>query len=357
MIYRLPTLINLTRTLPERGVRDTGKDLLSVLVRPTLATSLPRHLQIEIITRCNLACIMCPRTVALEKADSEHQKNEWQQEMPFARFLAIINQMPNLQTLSLHGIGEPLLHPHLFEMVEVAAARGIQVRFTTNATLLNQSKCERLIRTGLYRIIISLDGATAATYEGIRAKANFERVIENILKLSKTRDDLNQKTPTIDIAMVVSRLNYAEGPKLIDLAHHLGADGVILSPMQPPEAKLAEMVCDLENWNQITVEAESRARQMGIKLYVRGGSRPGKARNGKPVKETYKCLQPWLSSVVMMNGEMMPCCNIHDSRFSMGNSFEDDFINLWNGPCYRSFRAELRRKEDTPVPCRWCPDF
>lgn len=350
----LPVIANLTGSLWQRGVRNTSADLQSIVLKPLMARSLPRHLQIEIITRCNLACTMCPRTVALKRARSQEEVNPWYRQMPFERFKEIINQFHALQSLSLHGIGEPLMHPQLFEMVEASAARGIKVRFTTNATLLDQAKSERLIMSRLHQLIISMDGATAETYEAIRQGAHFEYVVENIRALSSAKRAMKSATPLIYLNMVVCRSNHHEAAQLVDLAHTIGAECVVLSPIQPPAAEIAHMVCDSESWNRAVAAAKRRARKWGIVLYAR---RKERSSHHRSPKKTYQCLNPWLSAVVLMNGDVMPCCNIHDADFSMGNLFDESFPKVWNGPAYQSFRSELRQKGHVPKPCRWCPDF
>lgn len=351
---RRSALIVLAKAAREHGVGEALQGLQTVAFRPAVATQPPRHLQIEIITHCNLGCIMCPRTVSLARAASAEQQKAWQRWMPYATFLMVLDQFPGVQTLSLHGIGEPLMHPHLFDMVSAAAQRGVQVRFTTNATLLDQDRCERLIASGLHRLIVSLDGATAAAYEAIRPGAKLEKVLENLRTLTGLRRWTGATRPRIEIAMVVQALNAMEAPDLVALAHELGADGVILSPMQPPETDLAELACDVETWRSVVREARTKSRQLGIPLHVRGGRPVHPRRDPKP---TWRCMHPWFSAVVTLDGEVMPCCNIHDPASSMGNGLTESFTEVWNGSRYLSFRRELRRKGHVPEPCRWCPDF
>lgn len=352
---KLRATIKILHTINKRGLRESAADIRSVIRQPIVAPNFPRHLQIEIITRCNLECIMCPRTVALESAQSSAQKKAWQRQMNLENFRRIIDGIPKIQTLSLHGIGEPLMHPHIFEMVQIASSAGIAVRFTTNATLLNSAKSERLLKAGLYRIIFSLDGATPETYETIRVGAKFDSVIENIQRFMSRRKDLNQNNPIVDINMVVTRQNYFEADKMIELCSELGVDGLILSPMQPPEKEFENNCCDTETWDALAKRARERAGRSGIKLYLRGGMRGNK----KPIakKQTHKCLHPWTTAVVTMDGDVMPCCNIHSKAFSMGNVFSQNFAELWNDTCYKNFRSELRQKGNIPKPCRWCPDF
>ncbi|HMS41135.1 MAG TPA: radical SAM protein [Pyrinomonadaceae bacterium] len=348
-------ILKILHTINKRNLRESAADFRSVVLQPLTAPNLPRHLQIEIITRCNLECVMCPRTVALENASTAAQKKVWQRQMSIENFRHIIEEIPKIQTLSLHGIGEPLMHPHLFEMIEIAASVKIDVRFTTNATLLNSSKSEDLLKTGISRVIFSLDGATMETYEKIRIGAKFDKVIENIRRFLLLRKEFGQKNPIADINMVVTRQNYFEAEKMIELGAELGVDSIILSPMQPPEKELEENCCDSEMWHALAERAKQKAKTINIKLYLRGGIYESKKTFAE--KQTHKCLHPWTTAVVTMDGEVMPCCNIHSKTFSMGNIFTRNFAELWNDTCYKNFRSELRQKGNVPLPCRWCPDF
>lgn len=352
---KLRATLKILHTINKRGLQESAADIKSVIRQPVVAPNLPRHLQIEIITRCNLECVMCPRTVALERAQSSTQKKAWQRQMSIENFRQIIDGIPNIQTLSLHGIGEPLMHPHIFEMVEIASSAGIAVRFTTNATLLNPAKSKRLLNAGLNRIIFSLDGATPETYEKIRIGAKFDDVIKKINWFMSQRKKLNQKNPIVDVNMVVTRRNCFEAEKMIELCAELGADGLILSPVQPPEKEFENICCDTDTWNTLAERAKQKAKTSGVKLYLRGGIRSNKKAVAE--KQTHKCIHPWTSAVVMMDGEVMPCCNIHSKDFSMGNVFSQNFAELWNDSGYKNFRSELRQKGNVPKPCRWCPDF
>ena len=63
---------------------------------------------------------------------------------------------------------------------ESATARGIEVGFNSNAMLLTRARAERLVALGLDWLHVSLDGATAATHEGIRSGADFARITGNL---------------------------------------------------------------------------------------------------------------------------------------------------------------------------------
>lgn len=357
-MYRVPIVLQFTRNMRQRGMDSAVRDLLSLLTRPAVAPNLPRHLQIEVTTYCNLRCIMCPRTVMLAEAKTYEEGDIWLRHLPFSRFQAIIKQLPQLNSISLHGIGEPLLHPHLFDMIEVASARGIRVRFTTNATLLTPTRIERLLASKLHRLIISLDGATAHTYEKIRVRAVFEQVIGNIEMLMRKWERMDKNRPHIDINMVVNRVNLGEVNALIDLVASLGVGSVLLSPLEPSSPSTQDLVCDVEDWRHVTQMAKRHARKVGVKLFTRGGTMPIMAMADQNAeKRTDRCLYPWTTAVVTLNGEVMPCCNIYHIRHSMGNAFEGHFETVWNGSRYQAFRLDLKQRDHVPEPCSWCPEF
>jgi radical SAM protein with 4Fe4S-binding SPASM domain len=347
---RLLATATLLRDARKTSVSATAQTLRTILFRPATACAPPRHLQVEIITSCNLACVMCPRTVALERAPAAP---EWHRRMPLDRFLTLLDEFPTLQSLSLHGIGEPLMHPQLFEMIAAAERRGVVVRFTTNATLLDRDRSGRVLASRLHRLIVSLDGATAATYEAIRPGARFVQVVENVRRLTMLRRESGAVLPRVDISMVVQASNAGEAPAVVALAHELGAAGVILSPMIPPVRELAALACDSATWNQAVDDSRRKARELGIALF---------AREGQPLpdatpKATHRCMHPWFSTVVTLDGAVMPCCNVHDPDFGMGNAVDDGFAEVWNGERYRAFRGEIKQHGHVPEACRKCPEF
>src|SRR5205823_2210866 len=107
--------------------------------------------------------------------------------MDFDTFTRLLDQFPDLEELQLQGLGEPMMHPRFFDMVAYAAARGIKVGTNTNLTLLNARRAEQCVTSGLAELHASIDGATAATYEDIRIRSHFDRVVRNVEGLVEAR--------------------------------------------------------------------------------------------------------------------------------------------------------------------------
>jgi MoaA/NifB/PqqE/SkfB family radical SAM enzyme len=80
-----------------------------------------------------------------------------------------------------YGIGEPLIHPHIFNMIRIAHDAGIRTGLSTNATLIDDNRSDQLLECGLDYLILAFDGASKETYEKYRLGATFEKTRENVL--------------------------------------------------------------------------------------------------------------------------------------------------------------------------------
>lgn len=87
-----------------------------------------KHIYIEITNACNLKCSFCPSASLTKRKYVD--KDDFQN---------IIFQVKNYtNTVYLHILGEPLLHPNFKELVECCKKNNIRIRLTTNGTLLHQ---------------------------------------------------------------------------------------------------------------------------------------------------------------------------------------------------------------------------
>lgn len=319
---------------------------------------LPAYVQIEPVGRCNLACEMCAVRFRDESPPAL---------MAWELFTRIVDEIPTLETLHLQGLGEPTLHPRFFEMVRYAARRGIRVTTNTNLTLLNARSADAWAGAGLHTIHVSIDGATAPTYESIRVNASYRRVTENLCALLEARQRLGRNTPRIHLVAVLMRRNLAELPGLVRLAARWGVDRLFVQqlchdfvegnlpeayrPMREFVATEALYQINPEEVEGTFAEARALAYMLGVDLRL-PRARPRPHPHGLPGRE--RCDWPWNGAYVTYDGQMMPCCMISTpDRARMGSLSEGHVVEIWNGPRYREFRAAL----DSPTPpevCRAC---
>jgi radical SAM protein with 4Fe4S-binding SPASM domain len=327
-----------------------------------VAPPLPTELQVEVTGSCNLACEMClvryrPKLGRREGA------------MSFATFKSIVDELPALEKITLQGLGEPLLAPDLFEMIEYAAARGVRMGFNTNGTFLSRERVERLVNAGLDWLHVSVDGATAETYESIRHGSSFERVRKNVIGLVETMRELHATRPVVQLVFVAMRRNVAEIPALVRLAHEWGVGRLWVQNL----SHSFDDTMDSAGYGEIRLYAErealwggddravaedafargqSTADELGVELRLpRLEEPPAVARDpGAP-----GCHWPFESAYVKYDAKVQPCCMVMGSdRAILGDAEAKTFADVWHSPEYASFRQGLTGSGEPPEVCRGC---
>jgi len=316
----------------------------------------PRFVQIEPVGECNLRCRMCP--VRYREVTNAF--------MAWDAYARVVDQLPELTELHLQGLGEPLLHPRFFDMVEYAVARGVTVSVNTNLTLLTPAKAERAATCGLSAIYVSVDGATPETYERIRVDARFAMLERNAERLLAAL--ARHRSPTrVQITAVAMRDNLEELADLVRLTARWGLDTLSVqhlchdfgeSTLPVQYAPMREFVADqtLVDMDAARVErafeaARAAARELGVALRL-PRVKPVRHAPGTPGRS--RCDWPWRGPYVAYDGTAMPCCMVATpDRASLGNVVREGVEAVWNGAAYEDFRARLG-SDDPPEICKSC---
>lgn len=323
---------------------------------------LPQYVQMEPVGQCNLRCRMC--SIQFRQDGPPNGPPAF---MDFGDFTRLVDEFHGVRELHLQGLGEPTMHPRFFEMVEYAVARGIQVSTNTNMTLMTAERAERCVTSGLHGVHVSLDGATAATYERIRLRAHFDRVVRNLERLIQTKARLGSELPEVRIVLVIMRQNLHELPELVQLAHGLGVSKVFVqhlchdfaeSSLPQHYLPMREFVEEetLLNEDRARVEhyfgaARATATELGVELRLpRTDPRPHP--HGTPGRK--RCGWPWDGAYISYQGYAMPCCMISTpDRLNFGKITEQGVEATWNGAEYEAFRERLS-SDEPPEVCRSC---
>ncbi|MFO0892949.1 MAG: SPASM domain-containing protein [Isosphaeraceae bacterium] len=324
--------------------------------------ALPRFLQVEPVGQCNLRCRMCP--IPFRQDGPPHGPPAF---MEFATFTRLLDQLPDLEELQLQGLGEPMMHPRFFDMVSHAVAKGIRVGTNTNLTLLNECRAELCVTSGLAELHASIDGATAETYERIRVRSHFDRIVSNLERLMETRARLGSTTPKVRMVVVAMRQNLREFPDLVRLAHRLTIDEVFVqhlchdfreSTLPPQYQPMRDFVsaetlttADQQVVHRTFDEARALAQELGVDLRLPRTS-PRLHPPGTPGPK--RCDWPWRGAYVSYQGLAMPCCMVATpDRINFGSMAEEGVEAIWNGEDYQGFRDALS-SDEPPSICKSC---
>ena len=339
--------------------------------------------QIEVTTRCNLKCVMCPVTVLAER---------WaQRDLPWDTFERVAEAFKRVKWVYLQGWGEPLLHRRVFDMIARAKSAGCRVGFTTNGTRLTRANGARLLDLGLDLMAVSIAGARAATHEAIRVGSDFPKLVENLRGFLSLRRERGSAAPKVEVFYLMTPANLAELPRAVQLAAELGADELVATNLDyvitpaldalraysgSPPAQACRAALD---------EAAAAARAAGIAF------RPYRLQ----FREMAVCdLNPLKILFVASDGSVSPCVytslagpseipRVFEGRaletpvVRFGNVNERPLMEIWESAAYREFRGRFARRvagaslamlgaaagaaqeeeEELPAPeaCRTCP--
>ena len=204
-------------------------------VHPALAPH-PSKLFVEITTRCNLRCPMCPKQAPGNGiVDGD---------MRAATFDGIKPALSGLEALILNGIGEPLLHPSLERFI--ASAKQLMpadawVGFQTNGQLLDRNRAYALVDAGIDKVCISLDAVTTDMFQRMRTGGERAAVDMAVGALQAAAQRQGRRI-SLGIEFVVTRRNVRELPALVNWAVQNRIDFVIVTHMLPYQEELVDDV-------------------------------------------------------------------------------------------------------------------
>jgi len=317
--------------------------------------TLPRSLYLEATNRCDSKCQTCIRTFETLEPPAD---------LTLERVQAIVAQFPILDRVVLHGIGEPLLNPQIFDIVAYLKTRVASVLFNSDAISLTPARIRRLIDSGLDEYRVSMDAATATTYRRLRGVDRFERVTGNLARLLARQRELDRTTPRVSLWFTATRSNIEELPGFVQLAADLGVGEVYVQRLVFNGLGLATEANALHGRLRALelarlAEAEALATRHGIAVRASGLTSPlASLQTSDEARPWSGCQRPWSLAYVTANGNVLPCCIspwvAHDyAGLILGNAFGEPFGKIWDGARYQKFRTDFETATP-PDPCRGC---
>lgn len=330
----------------------------------------PREIQIEHTRRCNLKCVMCRQT---------HEPLPAVPDMPIEMFQGILDQFHGpqapegfrrLDTVALHGLGEPMMHRHFAEMIRYAAHYGLYTSAVSNLTLLTDNLAEELVEIGMSRLIVSIDAIDPEVFADIRRGVSFdilERVLGNLERLRRAKEKYGAEHPRIIVNSLLMKRTLSDIPKLVVRLRELGVSRVSFNDLcvggLAEETRLSDqsLLKDQPLWDMPRSE---HARIMaGIKALSTPECEvtvPGDWGGGtldRPWRLVLTCEDLWEKPYVTAEGIVTPCCYVSEPyRLAMGNLNHQTFAEIWFSPEYQL----LRRQHLTtryPPDCHACPQL
>lgn len=273
----------------------------------------PSFISVEPTTFCNLSCPECFTTQpSFTRPKGSLSKKTFQKILDDASAYGFY--------LNLYFQGEPFMNPELVDFIAMAKQAGFYTAISTNGNLLDEILAEKLVNAQLDRLIISLDGTDAATYNEYRKNGNFEKVITGIKSLGVAKKRLGKRHPFIELQFLLTKKNQHQQKEIKKLGKQLGVDKVTIKAFQ---------LVTLNNADEWLPEISKRYKKSSSGTITLNS------------KLHNRCFRMWSSGVITWDGNVIPCCFDKNASFVMGTIINQSLYEVWGNEACRKFRHKV----------------
>lgn len=279
--------------------------------------------QIELTNHCPMTCVMCPRT------------NRMTRELGYmdeSLFNRIIDETSEFSSrIFFHHFGDSLMHPKLGEFIRYANQQNIKTFLSANPVLLTEKRSRELVNSGLYELVLSLDGLTCNTSATIRGQAarNVDLAEKNILSFLEYRKAISSKIPFLIMQIVRQKQN------------------------------MQEVESWVKKWNE--VDGVDRVK---VKTYITWDGQDEHIKflkleeTGCADTRNIVCDKPWTSMTVLWDGRVVPCCFDYDGIYVLGDLHKKSLKEIWGGEKMTYLRQCHREGNYQKIKlCEQCTDM
>lgn len=308
------------------------KHFLDRLIKPGSSSAIPMPSEFLIDTGnvCNLRCPFCPTGIGRAGAPKGLMSLDM-----FNTILAKIE--PYAYYLEMMNWGEPFVNPHFIEMVELAASKGIRTHFDSNLSVreFNEVEAERIVRSGIWRIRGSIDGATKESYLQYRRRGKFDRALRNLALLQRIREKLGSSTPIIEWQFLINSRNYHEIETAKAMASGIGVDISFKLMEVWGESEWRSPFHDMADCGEFNEENwHFRIPKFGTNQFFKPKNSTVHAATFNPKlpdEVPIGCAQPFNRMTIDWNGKVLPCCMCYGDHFYIGDLLTQSIEEIWYG--------------------------
>jgi radical SAM protein with 4Fe4S-binding SPASM domain len=329
---------------------------------PTLAPA-TTGLFFELTNKCNFHCVFCP-------SDSQKRNLGSMNLELVKRLYTEASEKKLTNSVNLHLMGEPTLHPDLIEILNFGASKNIKTDLVTNGSTLVAKIVPKILDSLYGQIIASHMTPTKETYH-FRGKVglSWERYISNLRLLvreymKRIAKGTNCKS---DITIrVMSTMNTAANCTITETTEEARAIFKEWSDfVSSVEEELGMDRFDRISYNTHDLLKEngspsiSYPLQKGIKLtfwraFTFANTRVSNEYELEDNMETAYCPHPFMHVGVLWNGDVTLCALDHDGELSVGNINSSSLEEIIQNDAAKRLRASMLGRCSLPSVCQIC---
>lgn len=264
--------------------------------------------------------------------------------MSFDEFKRILDQFDrHLHTVFFYFMGESFLNKDAYKMIKYASHRGLRVSACTNGNHVNP---EELVRSGIDRIDFQIAGTTEETNAIYRVGGDLWQVLDNVEKTVQWRERLGRRkedspySMKIGLGFILFKHNEHQVEDFVEMAKEIGVDvHQIIDPcVRTLEQGRMLLPSDRSHW-----------------IYDPEAFDQGNLLPRNP-PDNY-CQWIYGTVTIQVNGDVVACCRDTKGKWVLGNVFERDISQIWNGPAVRALRRAVGTRQHKMALCRLCEGY
>ncbi len=287
----------------------------------------PRLIAWEITRACNLSCIHC-RASAIDERNPDELTSE--------ECLGLVDEIASeYRPIIILTGGEPLLRDDVFDISSHATAAGLRVVMATNGTLLTHEIAARAVASGIKRISVSIDGATAESHDAFRkVPGAFESSLRGI-------EAATAAGLPFQLNMSVVKANRDELPAVMKLAEELGAVALHVFLLVPTGRgrELEELTAEDYEETLMWLHQQRNRPQVPIEIQVTCAPHYARIERSEPIpgaRPSSGCMGGQSFCFISHVGTLAPCGYL---EVNCGNVREEGFLSAWrNSTVFRQLR-------------------
>jgi AdoMet-dependent heme synthase len=287
----------------------------------------PFFLQWHLTDRCNLQCGHCYREAEKSQLSLADLRRV------FDNFLELRRCLPQDKARVQIAGGEPLLSPHLFSVLKMISAAGIQSRVLSNGTLIDEHVAREMRSCGCGIVQISIDG-TSESHDALRGQGTFDKAIA-------AADLLRAHGIQVTFQVVLSRANAQQIEALfaiaVEHADRLGFSRLV--PCGAGASLLHEMLSPRELLEAFRHIRTLKRAHPKLQVPLRDPLWHSLAECLHLSRDIGGCSAGCGGICVDSDGSVYPCRRL---PIVIGNAVRDSLVDLWQTPLMTSLRNRDR---------------
>jgi radical SAM protein with 4Fe4S-binding SPASM domain len=279
--------------------------------------------------KCNLNCIHCAARDAYE----------W--ELSFEEAKTLIDTLSEMKVSCFRVTGgEPLMRKDMLDVLSYATEKGLTTSLATNGYLVDEKTAEKIVKTGVSLVQVSIDG-TAQAHNFVRNDPkSFERAVSAVEYLKES------SCPKVSVASTVMPCNLGTLKDLREILIEKNADFWNIGTVMPAgyARDKPDLYLNREEFRMLMDFIISSKKEIEIDL---GENFPFLGEYEKKIrKRPLMCPAGIMSCCVGVDGHVRGCPDQEDSEKNReGSILSERFADIW-AEGFKGYRSREKLKTD-----------